>query len=249
LQLLAVGAVGGLVIGCFLVVSKKIVQEYLYKQDHEVTRESLVNIELEESQDQYQSLRSLFEKLLTSTSSDTSNDAEDIAAMSQANRNIVSLINETLQINPEKDFAARIKKKVKLFAAIRDYLDYYWDFIPQEAHINLVQIAAKLNISAREATYAEKLDRKLYRFYQGIIFSFMHKLAEKLHQSGISECLWEIKDRDGKVVDKFPMSADEKAIERIKDVDNILQWEKLPRSKENPTDEEVEKYMGENGLS
>ena len=46
-------------------------QEYLYKQNHEATRESLVNIELEESQDQYQSLRSLFEKLLTSTSSDT----------------------------------------------------------------------------------------------------------------------------------------------------------------------------------
>ena len=249
LRLLVVGAAGGVAIGWILVVLKNTVQEYLYKQDHETMRKSLVNVQLEESQGQYQSLRTLFENLLAKTSSDISNDAEDIAAKSQANKKIIGLINETLQINPEKEFKLRIEKKIKLLAAIRDYLDCYWDSVPKEAHTVLIQLAVMLNISVRSVTYAENLDRKLYRFYQGITSNYIRKLADKLKQSGISDYLWEIEDKGGNVIDRFPTTAEEEAIERIKDIGNKAQWEKLPKSEKKLTDEEIEKYMKENGLS
>ena len=236
LRLLVVGAAGGVAIGWILVVLKNTVQEYLYKQDHETMRKSLVNVQLEESQGQYQSLRTLFENLLAKASSDISNDAEDMAARFQANTKIINLINETLQIDPEKDFTARIKKKIKLFAAIRDYLDCYWSFIPQEAYLNLRGTGEILRTTIRDAEYVNKLDKKTYRFYQGVVFSYLYKLLEKLKDN----------DSDGYL---FPLSAEEKAVERIKDISDLTQWENLPKSEESLTEEQVEKYMEENGLS
>ena len=236
LRLLVVGAVDGVAVGLLLIAAEKAVQKYIHKQNPRATKRSLVSIQLEELQGQYQGLRGLFEELLIRTSSDISNDAEDMAARFQANTKIINLINETLQIDPEKDFTARIKKKIKLFAAIRDYLDCYWSFIPQEAYLNLRGTGEILRTTIRDAEYVNKLDKKTYRFYQGVVFSYLYKLLEKLKDN----------DSDGYL---FPLSAEEKAVERIKDISDLTQWENLPKSEESLTEEQVEKYMEENGLS
>ena len=251
LQLLAVGAVGGLVIGCFLVVSKKIVQEYLYKQDHEVTRESLVNIKLGESQDQYQSLRSLFEELLARTSSNTTNDAEDIAAISQANTKIIKLINETVQINSEEDFTARIKKKTELLSAIRDYLEYYWNSIPQEAYIPLIQIAAILHTSLGDINYVDKLDEDVYGSYDCKVFSYLYELNKQLEIAGFSNYLWEVRDKEGNIIRAFPLSSEEKAANRVIASENEeIAWIDVNyEERKKITSEEVKAHMKKRGYS
>jgi hypothetical protein len=251
IRLLVVGAVGGVTLGWVLVVLKNTVQEYLYKQDRKTTRESLVNIQLEESQDQYQGLRVLFENLLANTSSDISNDAEDVAARFQANKKIIGLINENLQINPEKDLTLRIEKKVDLFATIRDYLDCYWDFIPKENHAELIQIAAILHTTVNDARYAEKLDEKLYSFYQAIVFSFLYKLSEKLKEDNPQDYLWTYKDKDENFIREFPRSAEKKALDRLADLDldDDSQWIDLPLEENEMTDEEIQEYMRKHGLS
>ena len=209
----------------------------------------VVNIHLLESQDQYQSLRSFFEDLLVHTSSDIVDDPEDIAAMFQANKRIVDLINESIQINPEKDLRGRVEKKIKLFALVTDYLEHYWDSIPKEIYPTLRKVALLLYSSISDINYVNKLDKKLYRFYQGVIFSYLYKLAEKLKIDNLNEYLWEARDNEDNVIYKFPISAEEKAIDRINNLENRLQWPSFPKRKKEITDEEIEEYMKKRGLS
>ena len=252
IQLLVVGAVGGVALSWILIALKSTMQEYLYKQNHEVTRKSSVNVGTVELQNQYQGLRSLFEEILARTSSDTTYDAEDVAAISQANTRIVNLINETIQINPEEDFAGRIKKKTELLTAIRSYLKHHWNTIPQEAYIPLIQMAAILYTSLRDASYIDNLDEEVYSFYDCKVFSYLYELNKQLESVGFSSYLWgEVRDEKGNVIKAFPMSAEEKAANRVMASENEeIDWIDVDfEGMEELTVEEIEAYLKKRGYS
>ena len=196
----------------------------------------------------YLRLKPLFEKLSADDRLTSANSGKNTSDKLRLDKVIVSLIDEILQINPEEYFAKFTEKEVDLLTKVISFLDQSWNVIPQETYIELLQMSAILRASWNEPVYTEKLHKKFYRTYQFFVVHYKHKLADKFKQRGISH-LWEIKDKEGHTVETFLRSAEEKAIERIKDINDETQWITLPRSDKKLTAEEIAEYMRERGLS
>jgi hypothetical protein len=208
-----------------------------------------MNVSSIETEAQYKELRDLFESLLAKTSSDLNNDPEDDAARFKANQEIISLLSEIGQLDGQEKLEERVKKKIRLLNLIEKFLDYYWDSIPEEVYEKLAHMGIFFLIAMKSITYVNNLDKDLYRFYQGVVFSFLYKLSGKLKESGYADYLLEKRSLEGDLIGGFPSSAEEKAVERIKNIENKSEWPFFTKRAKPITDEEIEEYMKKRGLS
>jgi hypothetical protein len=245
IQLLVVGVLLGLIGNWFLAMAKGNSSRHNELKDT-YTQQLMSSItEIKQEQQLYQKLEELF----AISSSDIENDEEDSAAISYLNKQIIQSLQEMSVVNPQENFVYWIEKKVDTFSLIRDYIDFYWNTIPKDKHIDLITMANILRTTLRDARYKERLDKDLYSFYQGTIFSFLYRLSDKLKLDNPDDYLCVYQDKDGNIIKEFPSSAEKKAVQRLKDLDDETQWISLPLEENEITDEEIEEYMKRRGLS
>jgi hypothetical protein len=220
-------------------------------QASQLQANKLMKISSIETKEQYQNFRKLFENLLNSASSDFENDPEDRAAMLEANKQIIYFFDKISQIDIDKELEKYIKTKIKLLSLIERFMEYHWAFIPEESYEELGHTALTLFVTVRRVKYVDGLEEWLYRFYQGIVFSFLYKLSERMKQAKPNKAfLWEFRDiRNDIVIGGFPNSSESKAIERIKSMEDRSDWGSFPKREKEITDEEIEAYMKRRGLS
>ncbi len=201
----------------------------------------------------YQKLEALF----ALSSSDMVDDAKDSAVRVRKQRCFRALIKQIKAqahkvgaIDPvlNSEFRRRTEEKIKLFDLLTECVKEYWESIPSEMRQTLHDIASSLFMLLKVAPLEQSLGKSLYSTYQGSVFRYIYAFSAAAQKEDPDNYLFDIEDGEGQSF-CFPVGAEEKAADRVKDVDNKVEWVEFPQSKKKLSREEIRKHMKERGYT
>jgi hypothetical protein len=201
------------------------------------------------------------EDLFVRSSSEIVDSVENFAiqARKAKEERINSLSHQITNADREQqDSYEYVQKEVELLTLLSEYVQEYWSLAGAENRKDFCQIACLLFKLVKEIQREGNLDGYLFELYEQAVYRYINSVCQVLRKENLNLYLCELeffsKDGEGDVDSKstivrYPDTAEDKAVVRMKDINNEEDWIELPKSKKKITPEKIRQHMKKRGYT